>query len=101
MMAPNWSVKAEALYYDLGSVTVTPAPLTTSINPITAAIPATLPIGVGTPVSTASVSSAINKLTGAATVSNVYSRHFPRRHHPARPQLSLQLTLTFPSLASG
>jgi outer membrane immunogenic protein len=24
MMAPNWSVKAEALYYDLGSVTVTP-----------------------------------------------------------------------------
>ena len=24
----------------------------------------------------------------------VYSRHFPRRHHPVRPQLSLQLTLT-------
>jgi opacity protein-like surface antigen len=59
MMAPNWSVKAEALYYDLGSVTVS-APLTASINPITAAIsqsPITAP-------------SAINKFVGPTTVSN-------------------------------
>jgi outer membrane immunogenic protein len=63
-VAPNWSVKTEALYYDLGSVTVT-APLTSSINPITAAIPATV-----NNTSTASVSSAINKFTGAATISN-------------------------------
>ena len=69
MMAPNWSVKAEALYYDLGSVTVT-TPLTTSINPITASIPATV---AGT--STAGVTGAINKFTGAATVSNVATTH--------------------------
>jgi opacity protein-like surface antigen len=67
MMAPNWSVKAEALYYDLGSVTVS-APLTASINPLTAPIPAT--VGV---ISTAGVSSAINKLVGPATVSNAAS----------------------------
>ena len=67
MMAPNWSVKTEALYYDLGSVTVT-APLTASINPLTAAIPPT----VGH-ISTAGISSAINSLVGPATVSNAAS----------------------------
>jgi opacity protein-like surface antigen len=71
MMAPNWSVKAEALYYDLGSVTVTPAPLTASINPITAPIPTTVNGN-----STATVTSAINKFVGpGATVSNATSTH--------------------------
>jgi hypothetical protein len=53
---------------DLGSVTVN-TPITASINPITAAIPATLSNGIS-PVSTASVKSAINNFAGAATVSN-------------------------------
>jgi hypothetical protein len=37
MMAPNWSFKAEALYYDLGSVTVR-GQSTSSLTPITAPI---------------------------------------------------------------
>ena len=78
MMAPNWSVKAEALYYDLGSVTVTPGPLTTSINPIAAAASAGLaPLqAFGPPVSTnaTAAAAAISKFVGGpATVSNAAS----------------------------
>ena len=72
-MAPNWSVKAEALYYDLGSVTVT-TQSTSSINPVAAAASVGLaPFqAAGLPFSTqaTAVAAAINKLTGAATVSN-------------------------------
>src|SRR5262249_36628313 len=78
MMAPNWSVKVEGLYYDLGSVTVS-TPITATINPITAAASAGLaPIAAnGPPFSTnaAAVGAAINRLTGAATVSNVATTH--------------------------
>jgi opacity protein-like surface antigen len=72
MMAPNWSFKTEAIYYDLGSVTVASAPLTASINPLTAAIPPTVQ-----GVSTASVVGAINKFAGLgpATVSNAAATH--------------------------
>jgi opacity protein-like surface antigen len=69
MMAPNWSFKAEALYYDLGSVTIS-TPITTSINPITAPIPATV---AGT--STAGVTGAINKFTGSSTITNTATTH--------------------------
>jgi len=65
MMAPNWSVKAEALYYDLGSVTVS-APLTASINPIALAIGQS-------PITGAN--GAINKFVGPATVSNAAVTH--------------------------
>jgi outer membrane immunogenic protein len=78
MMAPNWSVKAEALYYDLGSVTVS-TPITATINPIAAAASVGLaPIqAIGPPFSTVAPATlaAINKLTGAATVSNVATTH--------------------------
>jgi len=54
MMAPNWSVKAEALYYDLGSVTVRTTS-TSSINPLSF------------------VSGAAGTFAGSATVSNATS----------------------------
>jgi opacity protein-like surface antigen len=59
MMAPNWSFKTEAIYYNLGSVTVTRT-FTTSINPLTAGISST----------TSSATGAINNFVGPATVSN-------------------------------
>jgi opacity protein-like surface antigen len=76
MMAPNWSVKAEALYYDLGSVTVSTTS-TSSINPITVAASqgAAVLQAFGPPVPGAATSAlgAINKFTEAATVSNTVS----------------------------
>jgi len=80
MMAPNWSFKAEALYYDLGSVTVS-TPLTATINPIAAAASAGLApiqaIGLPAPFSTqaSATGAAINKFTGSATVSNAATTH--------------------------
>jgi hypothetical protein len=73
MMAPNWSFKAEAIYYDLGSVTVR-APLTSSINPITAATsPAAAAFQGAGPFT--GVVGAINKFVGPATVSNAAATH--------------------------
>jgi opacity protein-like surface antigen len=71
MMAPNWSVKVEGLYYDLGTVTVTPAPLTSSINPITVAASqgaSLIPNGAAN-----SAVGAISKFVGPATISNAAS----------------------------
>ncbi len=63
MMDHNWSFKAEALYYNLGSVTVT-TPITSSVNLLTAANPFSgLP---GAP----DAHGAINKFAGPVTVSN-------------------------------
>jgi opacity protein-like surface antigen len=78
MMAPNWSVKVEGLYYDLGSVTVS-TPLTSSINPIAAAASPGLAAlqALGPPASTVATATgaAINKFVGPATVSNAASTH--------------------------
>jgi outer membrane immunogenic protein len=65
MMAPNWSFKAEAIYYDLGSVTVSNT-LTSSVNILTAASP----FGPNGPASNpAAPLGAINKFVGPTTVS--------------------------------
>jgi opacity protein-like surface antigen len=74
MMAPNWSVKVEGLYYDLGSVTVTTS--TASINPITAAI-TTNPFGNQSLPSGGTVNGKINNFVGtAATVSSATHVNF-------------------------
>jgi opacity protein-like surface antigen len=65
MMAPNWSFKAEAIYYDLGSVTVSNT-MTSSVNILTA----TSPFGPNGPASNpAAPLGAINKFVGPTTVS--------------------------------
>ena len=60
--APNWSIKTEGLYYNLGSVTFTAPPLTSSVNIVQPMLP------TGTQVATAT--NAINKFVGTTTTSN-------------------------------
>ena len=46
MFAPNWSLKAEALYYQLGEVTLGSAPVV-AVSPITLAVPPFLSVNAG------------------------------------------------------
>jgi opacity protein-like surface antigen len=60
--APNWSIKTEGLYYNLGSVTFTAPPLTSSVN----IVQPTLPTGS----QFATATNAINKFVGTTTNGN-------------------------------
>ena len=60
--APNWSIKTEGLYYNLGSVTFTAPPLTSSVNIVQPMLP------TGSQFATAT--NAINKFVGTTTTSN-------------------------------
>jgi outer membrane immunogenic protein len=46
MFAPNWSLKAEALYYQLGEVTLRSAPVV-AVSPVTLAAPPFLSVNAG------------------------------------------------------
>jgi opacity protein-like surface antigen len=63
LLSPDWSFKAEGLYYDLGRVTLASAPLTSSVALVPAAGLPTFGNG--------NINSAISKFAGNATVSNV------------------------------
>jgi len=60
--APNWSIKTEGLYYNLGSVTFTAPSLTSSVNIVQPMLP------TGSQFATAT--NAINKFVGATTTGN-------------------------------
>ena len=49
MFMPNWSLKTEALYYDLGKAAVGSSPVVAA-SPITLAVPPSLAVNAGQPL---------------------------------------------------